>query len=1153
MERPQDKNKENTFETTLAKLRKTEFQQKAILNNIPDIAWLKDTQGRFIAVNEPFARACGFKMEEIIGKTDLEVWPREMALNYQADDREVINSKKRKCVQEKILFCDTGEQWIETIKTPFFDDHGKVLGTTGIARNITYFKSETEKLEANRAELALRVKVRTAELTSVNEELRKEIKERIRAEESLLNTNSFLNSIFGSIQDGLTVMDTDLNILRVNPAKEKNHADSMPLVGKKCYQVYHNRNKPCNICPIQETIKTHKAAYAVSPLEDKEHKVIGYFDLYSFPMFDEKTGKLIGVIEYARDITKQKAMQETLKQSEEKFKNIFENSNVGILVLDIQNWNFILSNKTVQKMLGYTAEELEKLSVQDVHNKEDIPDMLQDLERMKKGEDTVMEKVLAVIRKDRSVFYAHIRTTKMVLGGRTCLMGTFQDVTSQKENTEKLVLAEKRYRLIAEQIGQLVYDIDLSNNEITWSGQVKKITGYDKEDFKRIDLKFWQGMICPEDRERVKTDYLRNIESGNPYTMEYRFLRKDGIRILLRNRAMFLKDAAGKPCRIIGCIEDITQARENENELNAYREKLEVLVNERTKLLEEEVSCRKEAEEKLRSLQRQIEFMMEVTKTGFDIIDEDLNLRYVDPARVRIFGDYANRKCFEYFYGYKTCCPDCSVMEALKTKKVVVREKILKKENNRPVQITTIPYQDPDGHWLVAEVSVDMTQKKKSEEELRKYRNELEKLVDERTRDLLEETNRYKNAEREKSKLNRELIRINEKLKSVSLIDAHTGLYNYRYLQEAMEMEFHQARRYAQNLAVIMLDVDYFKSINDVYGIAFGDLVLKQLAKQLKRMVRRYDILIRYSGEEFIIISPRLNRNAAFSLAQRLLNSLNIINFGNRKHSVKLKISLSVVSFPEDRAKNGMDLVSLADTLLNKAKEDGGNRAFSSLDLKNRSEKKPGKIFKAIGISGLKKKIDKLNKQSKQGLSESIFAFAKTLELKDHYTGEHVENTVQFATAVANQLNLPKEEVELIKQAAMLHDLGKIGVSENILLKKGKLNKKEFEEIKKHPQIGADIIRPIQFLHDLIPFIFYHHERWDGKGYPSGIKGEDIPLGARVIAIADVYQALISDRPYHKAFPRNVAIEMIRKSSGTQFDPRVVNAFLKIVKKKINR
>jgi putative nucleotidyltransferase with HDIG domain len=236
--------------------------------------------------------------------------------------------------------------------------------------------------------------------------------------------------------------------------------------------------------------------------------------------------------------------------------------------------------------------------------------------------------------------------------------------------------------------------------------------------------------------------------------------------------------------------------------------------------------------------------------------------------------------------------------------------------------------------------------------------------------------------------------------------------------------------------------------------------------------------------------------------------------------------------------------------LLNKVKEGGGNRSYSSLDVKNPFSKVSEKISKTVGIKTLKNTISKLNKRSKQGLSESIFAFAKTLELKDHYTGEHVENTVHFATGIAQQLNLPKEDVELIKQAAMLHDLGKIGISENILLKKGKLNKKEFDEIKKHPQIGADIIRPIQFLHDLIPFIFYHHERWDGKGYPSGIKGEDIPLGARVIAIADVYQALISDRPYHKAFSKSAAIDIIKKSSGTQFDPRIVSAFLKVVDKK---
>ena len=884
----------NNFEITLALLRKVEFQQRAILDNIPDIAWLKDVQGRFIAVNEPFAKACGFKIEEIIGKTDLDIWPRELALSYRADDQDVMESKKRKCVQERLIYQEGGEQWIETIKTPFFDDHGKVIGTTGIARNITLHKNEEERLKEIRAELELRVKVRTTELVSANEALRKEISERKKIDEEMQQLLSLQNATLEASRDGILVVDFNGKIVSNN---------------RKFLQLWH----------IPDAL--------ISTRDDKQ------------------------LLEYVLD-----------------------------QLLDPKS--FI---DEVQRLYNNPKEE-------------------------------------------------------------SCDMLMFKD-------------------------GRLLERFSMP--------------------------------------QKIKNKIVGRVWS----------------------------------------FRDVTQNKQYENELKLYHEKLEVLVQQRTQLLEVEIATRKEAEEKANILYQQLEFILGATKTGLDIIDKDFNLRYVDPEWARNYGDWKGKKCFQYFMDRKSFCLNCAILEALRTKKIVVSEQVLVKEGNRLILVTSMPYQDKNGEWLVAEVNVDITQKKQIDEELNRYRNHLEKLVDNRTRDLLEETIRYKNSEFEKSKINRELLKANKKFKSISLIDVHTGLYNYRYLQEAIEAEFQQARRYAQNLTVIMLDIDYFKSINDVYGIAFGDLVLKQLSQQLKRMVRRYDILIRYSGEEFIIISPRLNRSAGFIMAQRLLDALNYINFGNKKHKVKLKMSFSVASFPDDRAKNGMDLVNLADLLLNKAKECGGNCVYSSLDVKNPFSKAKEKISKALGVRTLKNTINKLNKRSKQGLSESIFAFAKTLELKDHYTGEHVKNTVYFAIGIAKELNLSREDVELIKQAAMLHDLGKIGISENILLKKGKLNKKEFAEIKKHPQIGADIIRPIQFLHDLIPFIFYHHERWDGKGYPTGIKGEDIPVGARIIAIADVYQALISDRPYHKAFTKKASIDIIRKSSGTQFDPRIVSAFLKVVDK----
>ncbi len=739
----------------------------AILDSIPDIAWLKDEQGKFLSVNEPFGKACGFNPQDLIGKTDLDIWPKELAESYRADDLEVMSSKKRKYVQERLSDKEGKIKWIETIKTPVFNSKGIVTGTVGIARDITERKENDERLKNIRAELEIRVKVRTVELTRINEDLSKEVRNRLKIE----------------------------------------------------------------------------------------------------------------------------------------------------------------------------------------------------------------------------------------------------------------------------------------------------------------------------------------------------------------------------------------------NEIQSYRNKLETLVTERTKELELEIEKRKAAQIKEKSLSKQIEFILGATKTGLDIIDQNFYIRYIDPEWAKKYGDPQGKKCFEYFMSRRAPCTECALKKAFLTKQIVVSYEFLVKENNRPIQVTSIPFQDECGEWLVAEINADMTEKKKIDDELERYREQLEDEVAKRTKELIQEVSLHKKAEVEKSKLNRDLLKFNKKLKSVSLIDAHTGLYNHRYLYDVIESEFHQARRYAQNLSIIMIDIDYFKSINDVYGVSFGDLVLKQLAKQLKRMVRRYDILIRYSGEEFVIISPRLSRDLSFNMAQRLLESLSFINFGNKAHTVKLKLSLAAISFPEDRANKGVELINLANNVLNKAKEGGGNRAYSSQDIKKQPKVTTSKSLKNEEVKSLRNTIEKLNKKSKQGLVESIFAFAKTIELKDHYTGEHVENTVHYATEIAKMLNLPREDLELIKQAAMLHDLGKIGISEHILLKKGKLNKKEFAEIKKHPQIGADIIRPIQFLHNLVPFIFYHHERWDGKGYPSGIKGEDIPLGARVIAIADVYQALTSDRPYRKAFSKKKALGIIKNSSGTQFDPRIVNIFLKVINK----
>ncbi|MCX5702194.1 MAG: diguanylate cyclase [Candidatus Omnitrophica bacterium] len=538
-----------------------------------------------------------------------------------------------------------------------------------------------------------------------------------------------------------------------------------------------------------------------------------------------------------------------------------------------------------------------------------------------------------------------------------------------------------------------------------------------------------------------------------------------------------------------------------------------------------DINERKRSNEELQRQQEELQTIFDSVPAMIFYKDKQNRMLRVNNAFAKVMGrpkeEIEGKTCSELWSGEqaeKYFSDDKEVIESGLARLDII-ERLETTGGVRWVCTQKIPYRDKDGNVIgVLGFATDITERKQSKEE----------------REIL----------------NKELLISNKRLKRLSLRDPQTGLYNHLFFQEVIETEFHRAKRYAHNLSVIMLDLDYFKSINDVYGHLFGDLVLKQFARLLKRMVRGYDIVVRYGGEEFVIISPATTRASALVLAQRIMEAINLYNFGNKKNTVKLKLSLAVAAYPENHILNGMELVKLTDQILNKAKESGGNRVYSSLDLKKGKTQDLENDSKSSDVKFLKEKLEKLTKRANQNLIEATFAFAKTIDLKDHYTGEHVEKTVHYATEIASLLGLPKNDIEVVKQASILHDLGKIGISEKILLKKSKLTKEELKEVRRHPRIGVEIIRPIHFLHSIVPLMLYHHERWDGKGYPYGLKGEEIPIGARIIAIADVFQALISDRPYHKAYSEDEAVSIIKDGSGTQFDPHVVITFLKILKRK---
>jgi len=664
--------------------------------------------------------------------------------------------------------------------------------------------------------------------------------------------------------------------------------------------------------------------------------------------------------------------------------------------------------------------------------------------------------------------------------------GTQRDITVVRRIERVLRENEELFRKLTESSLAGVYIIQDKKFRYV-NPALARIFGYKPEEL--IDKLGYLDLTHPQDREIVEENIRLRLE-GKAESTHYTFrgIRKDGSVIYCEVLGSII-DYEGRPANI-GTVLDITERKYNEELL-------------------------RESESKFKALS-------EEAAVGVYLIHKDA-FEYVNPRLSEMFGwpvgGLLGKKIFSIIYHEDVNRFRYLLKGLLSGRFTSIKHKCRGVKSNGE-----IIYLDVYGTYVVhkGKPSVIGTVIDTSEEI----------------------------ANREKiERMNKELKLFNHRLKQLALRDVQTGLYNHRYLGECIEAEFYRAKRCGQPLSIIMVDIDYFKSINDVYGHKFGDLVIKQFGSQLKRCVRKYDILIRFGGEEFIVVSPGINRDAALVLAYRIMNSISLYNFGNRKHSVKIRLSMGVVSYPEDKVLKGVDLIDLVDKIVEKVKEEGGNRVYSSLDLKRKRKTAKKVKEESEEIKSLKKKIVQLTKKANQSLIESVFAFAKTIELKDHVTGEHVERTVRYATAIAKKMGLTRDEIECIREAAILHDLGKVGISENILLKKAKLTRKEFNELKRHPQIGVDIIRPIHFFHSIIPLVLYHHERWDGKGYPSGLKGEEIPIGARIIAVADAYQALRTNRSYRKAFSKRKAMQILNKEAGNKFDPHIVEVLMKVLQK----
>ena len=387
--------------------------------------------------------------------------------------------------------------------------------------------------------------------------------------------------------------------------------------------------------------------------------------------------------------------------------------------------------------------------------------------------------------------------------------------------------------------------------------------------------------------------------------------------------------------------------------------------------------------------------------------------------------------------------------------------------------------------------------------------------------------------------------------------DNLTSLYNHRGFQEVLAKELAKAKDSNTPLSVVMFDVNNISKINRELGHAKGDEVIKTIAEKIKQNIRANDSAGRYGGDEIAVIMPETDTKDAKYLAEYITYCLSCCFVDDVG---PIKVSVGVSTYPEctiDQEK----LLILAEQamFISQAKgyKEGMSAIVSSSDFNfwddMALESFAGVLAKRhaqIGINFEEELVHKFNQEeiiNHNHLIEMVTSLAGAIDAKDPYTKGHSTSVSRYSEALARAINLPEAEVERIKIGAMLHDVGKIGIPESVLKKPGKLDDEEWQIMKQHPTIGAEkVLAPNEALRDLIPIVKYHHERLDGKGYPEGLKGEEIPLAARIVSVADAYHALVSDRPYRKGMPIEKACAILKEGAGVQWDADLVRSFISI-------
>lgn len=366
-----------------------------------------------------------------------------------------------------------------------------------------------------------------------------------------------------------------------------------------------------------------------------------------------------------------------------------------------------------------------------------------------------------------------------------------------------------------------------------------------------------------------------------------------------------------------------------------------------------------------------------------------------------------------------------------------------------------------------------------------------------------------------------------DRVEEAARTDQMTGLLNRRGFQDALKAEFERSQRTNRSFSVLVADLDAFRRINEGFGPHAGDLAFEYVGAIIRRAKRRIDVAGRIGEDEFALLLPETTEHAAFMVAERIRHELKA-SFASEP--VPLTISIGVVNWPLHQS-TARGMITAGEHALMLAKELGGDCSAMYGD----------NILTRLATASARKDEDKH--------LATLVSLAEAVDIRDGGTAEHCQNVGRYAAAIARELNLPSDIVDRVRSGGIVHDLGKVGVPDSILGKPGPLTDDEWTEMRKHPELGAHILEGPD-LADLRVWVLSHHERPDGRGYPFGLGPDQVPLEAKIIAVADAFEAMTADRVYRPGLSVDEACRRLRAGAGTQFDRRAVDAMLKLVERR---